>query len=247
MRRAGRLVYDVLDSVARQAVPGVTTGALNAGAERMISDAGATPLFKGVVNNQASFPFPAALCISVNDEVVHGVPGERLLCDGDIVSLDCGVRLNGYCGDSARTVAVGTAAPDVLRLLEVTEATLSLAIREIRAGRMWSEVALQMQRLVEAAGFSVVRDFVGHGIGQDMHEDPKVPNYCDRKQLRSDFRLQKGMTLAIEPMVTMGSHAVEYTGPGRWTVVTRDGKYAAHFEHTVVVTETGSEVLTAGG
>lgn len=247
MRRAGGLVCEVLDSVTGGAEPGVTTAALNARAEELIERAGATALFKGVVNNQASFPFPAALCISVNDEVVHGVPGERRLRDGDIVSVDCGVRLDGYCGDAARTVAVGRAAAESLRLLEVTKGALNLAIGEIRSGRMWSEVAVQMQRLVESSGFSVVRDFVGHGIGQEMHEDPKVPNYCDRKQLRSDFRLQKGMTLAIEPMVTMGSHAVEYSGPGRWTVVTRDGKYAAHFEHTVVVTETGCDVLTSKG
>ena len=246
MREAGRLVHDVLSEIEGLVKPGVTTGALNEIAERRIADAGATALFKGVVNPQARFAFPAALCTSVNDEVVHGIPGERSLRDGDIVSVDCGVLLNGYCGDSARTFAVGRVGEEVRRLLDVTRAALKLAIDEIRVGRMWSEVARQLQRYVEDEGMAVVRDFVGHGIGQEMHEEPKVPNYADGKQAWSDFRLEPNMTLAIEPMVNLGTHEVRFGNRDRWAVVTRDGKYAAHVEHTVAVTENGADVLTAG-
>lgn len=247
MRDAGRLVFEVLEEMEKLAVPGVSTAALNDVAEKMIADAGAIALFKGVVNPQARGPFPAALCASVNDEVVHGIPSDTPLDDGDIVSVDCGVRLNGYCGDSARTIAIGTIAADVQELLDVTAGALDLSIREIRPGRMWSKVARQMQDHVESAGFSVVRDFVGHGIGQEMHEEPKVPNYEDRKKPQHDFRLERNMTLAIEPMVNMGSHHVRYRSPDRWAIVTQDGKYAAHFEHSVAVTDSGAEVLTSDG
>jgi methionyl aminopeptidase len=247
MRRAGALVAAVLDQVSAQVSVGVTTGDLNAAAERIIADAGAEPLFKGVVNPAARYPFPAALCTSVNDEVVHGVPGKRKLRGGDVLSIDCGVRLKGYCGDSARTVPVGEVHTDATRLLQVTQEALALAIGEIRPGRMWSEVARQIQRLVESAGMSVVREFVGHGIGQEMHEEPKVPNYYDRAQRRADFRLEPGMTLAVEPMVTLGSAEVKYADADAWAIVTKDGRYAAHFEHTVAVTASGADVLTLVG
>lgn len=246
MREAGRLVHDVLSELGELVKPGVTTGALNEIAEKRIADAGAKALFKGVVNPQARFAFPAALCTSVNDEVVHGIPSERALREGDIVSVDCGVRLNGYCGDSARTFAVGSVGEDVRRLLDVTRGTLQLAIDEIRVGLMWSEIARKLQRYVEDQRMAVVRDFVGHGIGQEMHEDPKVPNYAEGKQASSDFRLEANMTLAIEPMVNLGTHEVRFGDRDRWAVVTRDGSYAAHFEHTVAVTENGADVLTAG-
>jgi len=245
MRAAGALVADVLDAVCAQVTPGVTTGELNALAERLIADAGAEALFKGVVNRAASHPFPAALCISVNDEVVHGIPGERRLRDGDVASIDCGVRLNGYCGDAARTLAVGHASAEARRLLEVTEGALQTAIASIRPGLMWSSIADRIQRLVESAGMSVVRDFVGHGIGREMHEEPKVPNYFDGRLLRTDFRLEPGLTLAIEPMVALGEAAVRYADDGDgWVIVTRDGSLAAHFEHTVAVVKDGAEVLT---
>lgn len=244
MRAAGALVADVLDAVCAQVAPGVTTGELNALAERLIADAGAEALFKGVVNRAASHPFPAALCISVNDEVVHGVPGERRLRDGDVASVDCGVRLNGYCGDAARTLAVGQVSAEGKRLLEVTEDALQTAIASIRPGLMWSSIADRIQRLVESAGMSVVRDFVGHGIGREMHEEPKVPNYFDARLQRSDFRLKPGLTLAIEPMVALGEAAVRYADGDGWVIVTRDGSLAAHFEHTVAVVEDGAEVLT---
>ncbi|HEY3242637.1 MAG TPA: type I methionyl aminopeptidase [Phycisphaerae bacterium] len=246
MRQAGALVYRVLTRMRELAAPGVTTGELSAVAEEMISATGATALFKGVKSPQARFPFPAALCISVNDEVVHGIPGPRRLKEGDVVSLDCGVRLDGYCGDAAVTLPIGNVSTANARLLEVTSAALDLAVEEIRPGRMWSEVARKVQQFVEGHRMSVVREFVGHGIGREMHEDPKVPNYDDRKQRRHDFRLEKGMTLAVEPMVNLGSAAVHFADADHWTVVTRDGRCAAHFEHTVAVTESAADVLTNG-
>lgn len=246
MRDANRVVFRVLEKVSEMIAPGMTTRALNEEAERMIADAGGTALFKGVENPQASFPFPAALCTSVNDTLVHGIPDDRPLCEGDIVSVDCGVRLNGYCGDSARTFAVGPVPGDVQQLLDVTRGALELAIENMRPGRMWSEVASMMQRHVEDARLSVVRDFVGHGIGREMHEEPKVPNYWDKRQNWMDFELVPGLVLAVEPMVNMGSHRVEYAGPGRWAVVTKDGKFAAHFEHTIAVVDGGADVLSDG-
>lgn len=244
MRRAGAMVCKVLDHVCGLVTVGVTTGELNAVAEKLISDAGAEALFKGVVNPAASFPFPAALCTSVNDEVVHGVPGDRVLNAGDILSIDCGVRIDGFCGDSARTVAVGDVPADVQSLLSVTQASLDLAISEMRVGRMWSEVATAIQKNVESAGMSVVREFVGHGIGQEMHEEPKVPNYHDRSQRKSDFCLEEGMTLAVEPMVTLGKCEVMYADADAWVIVTKDGSFAAHFEHSIAMTSAGPLILT---
>jgi methionyl aminopeptidase len=246
LRAAGALVHQVLDRVEALVVPGVTTAELNSAAEKMIAEAGATPLFKGVTNPQARIAFPAALCTSVNDQVVHGIPSARALKEGDIVSVDCGVRLDGYCGDSARTLAVGEVGEDVSRLMEVTRRALGIAIAEIRPQRKWGEVARRIQAFVEGEGLSVVRDFVGHGIGQEMHEDPKVPNYVDRRSRRADFMLVEGMTLAIEPMVTLGKPDVVYAGQERWTVCTKDGTCAAHFEHTIAVTAGGADVLSDG-
>jgi methionyl aminopeptidase len=247
MRRSGALVAGILDELSEMVRPGMTTNELNEVAERRIADAGAIALFKGVTNPQASGPFPSALCTSVNEEVVHGIPSDAPLAEGDIVSVDCGVRLEGYCGDSARTFPVGEISEEATRLLDVTRQTLSLAIAESSAGRMWSEIATQLQEFVENEGFSVVRDFVGHGIGQEMHEEPKVPNYFDRSQRASDFRLEEGLTLAIEPMVNAGEHSVQYRSPDRWAVVTKDGRLAAHFEHTVAVSTKGAVVLTSAG
>lgn len=244
MRQAGGVVCRVLDRVEALVRPGVTTGELNEVAEKIIADAGGIALFKGVRTQHSKTPFPAALCTSVNDEVVHGIPGPRMLKEGDIISIDCGVKLDGYCGDSARTVAVGCVADQVQHLLDVTRQALDLAIAQIRHGRMWSGIAKQIQTLVEGEGLSIVREFVGHGIGRDMHEEPKVANYHDRSQKRSDFRLEAGITLAVEPMVNLGGAAVHYARPDRWAVVTRDGSYASHFEHTVAVTRNGADVLT---
>lgn len=246
MRAAGKVVHRVLSKIRELARPGVTTGELDSVAEKMILEVGGTPLFKGVENRQAGFPFPGVLCTSVNEELVHGIPGDRALREGDVVSVDCGVRLAGYCGDSATTIPIGAIAQDVVRLLDVTRHALEMAIEEIRPGRMWSEVASRMQALVEGEGMSVVRDFVGHGIGRSMHEDPKVPNYWSARHGHMDFELVSGMVLAVEPMVNMGTYSVEYGDETRWVVVTRDRKCAAHFEHTLAVTDSGVDVLTDG-
>lgn len=246
MRAAGRVVHGVLSRMREMVAPGMTTAQLNAAADEMITKAGGEALFKGVVNPQAKFPFPAALCTSVNAELVHGIPNDRPLKEGDIVSVDCGVRLNGYCGDSAVTLAVGTTSGDAGRLMDVTSGALALAISSIKPGRMWSEIATGVQRFVERAGFSVVREYVGHGIGRDMHEDPKVPNYWNSSQKRMDFKLLPRMVLAIEPMVNLGGPAVEFADDDKWVIVTKDRKLAAHFEHTVAVTEGGADVLTDG-
>ncbi len=246
MRAAGRLVCRILDALEGLARPGATTTELNAVADQMIRDAGGTALFLGVVNPQARFPFPASICSSVNEEVVHGIPDDRPLKPGDIVSVDVGVRLKGYCGDSARTFAVSGASREALKLLAVTRESLEVAIRGIRPHERWSGVARQVQRYIEEHQLGVVREFVGHGIGREMHEEPKVPNYVERGNRGSDFQLVPGMTLAIEPMVTAGRPEVEFRDASRWTVVTKDRSLAAHFEHTVAVTETGAEVLTDG-
>jgi len=246
MRRAGRVVYQVLQRVRQMVKPGATTAELNAEAERMIAAAQAQPLFKGVQSRQAAFPFPTALCTSVNEQVVHGIPTSAPLVEGSVVSVDCGVRLDGYCGDAATTIPVGKVAPEIERLLEVTEEALRIAIREIQPKRWWSEVAGRMQARVEAAGFSVVREFVGHGIGREMHEEPKVPNYVDPRERRLDFMLLPGMVIAVEPMVNIGTGAVVYADDSGWPVVTKDGKCSAHFEHTIAVRDHGADVLTDG-
>lgn len=246
MREAGRVVQRVLSAMHEEARPGVTTAELDAIAEQIVKEAGGIALFKGVENRQAKFPFPGTLCTSVNEELVHGIPGDRVLQEGDVLSVDCGVRLAGYCGDAATTIAIGSIPEDAQRLLDVTQRALALAIDEIRPGRMWSEIASGMQALVEEAKMSVVRDFVGHGIGRSMHEDPKVPNYWSAKQSHMDFELPPGLVMAVEPMVNLGSYAVEYGDAARWVIVTRDRKCAAHFEHTLAVTESGVDVLTDG-
>lgn len=246
LRAAGRVVCQVLDEVEGMVRPGVTTAELDARAEELIRAAGGTPLFKGVRNPQARMPFPACLCTSVNEQVVHGIPCERPLKAGDIVSIDCGVRLKGYCGDAARTYAIGTPAPRIRQLLDVTREALEIAVREVAPGRRWSQVARRMQECVESSGFGVVKEFVGHGIGQEMHEEPKVPNYYDRSQRNTDFELRPGMTLAIEPMVTAGRCEVMLGDDTGWPIVTKDGSWAAHFEHSIAVTADGTDVLTDG-
>ncbi len=246
MRASGRVVRRVLTHMRSLAVPGATTGELNAAAEELILEAGGVALFKGQTNPQARFPFPAALCTSVNEELVHGIPGDRKLVDGDILSVDCGVRLAGYCGDSATTIRIGRVPGEVDRLVEVTEQALALAVETIRPGRMWGEVAREIQSFVERAGMSVVRDFVGHGIGREMHEEPKVPNYTSRAQRKQDFRLEPGLVLAVEPMVNAGDADVRRADSSGWPQATRDGRWSAHFEHTVAITESGVDVLTDG-
>ena len=246
LRGAGRVVHRVLAKMHEIAGPGVTTAELNRVAEEIIAEAGGTPLFKGVENAQARFPFPAALCTSINEELVHGIPGDRALEEGDIVSIDCGVRLAGYCGDAATTIPIGRVSGQTQRLLDVTRGALELAIESISPGLMWSDVAKKIQKYVEGEGLAVVREFVGHGIGRDMHEDPKVPNYWDARQKGGDFELVAEMVLAVEPMVNLGTKQVGYGDKDRWVVVTKDGKRCAHFEHTVAVSEAGADILTDG-
>jgi len=247
MRASGRLVHEILTAIRAAVKPGVSTGELDRIADEMIGSAGAEALFKGQKTAQAKMPYPSAICASVNEEVVHGIPGPRALDAGDIVSVDVGVRLNGYCGDSAVTIPVGEVSPQAQRLMEVTRHLLEIAMEQMGPGRRWSEVAGKMQASAEQAGFSVVRDFVGHGIGREMWEDPKVPNFVDRRHRQNDIHLEPGLVLAVEPMVNAGTSKVQYAPDGLgWTVVTRDGKLAAHFEHTLAVTEDGVEVLTDG-
>lgn len=245
MRQAGAIVAQTLASCVDAVAPGVTTGALDALAHRTFSSMGGEGLFRWYPTYVAGEGFPGHTCISVNEEIVHGIPGERELVEGDLITIDCGVRFEGWCADSAVTVGVGALAPDAQGLLDTTRASLELAIELVRPGRRWSEVARRMQRLAVDRGYGIVREFVGHGIGRQLHEPPRVPNYVDSDAMRDDFVMQPGMTFAIEPMLTLGSPATE-TLRDRWTVVTRDRKLAAHVEHTIAVTSAGAEVLTGG-
>ena len=244
MRRAGAVVADVLSKLQTIATPGVTTADLDDVALKMTAEAGAEALFQGVRSPQAKIPFPGAICASVNEQVVHGIPSrETVLQTGDILSLDFGVRLDGYCGDAAVTVPIGEVSADRQRLMDVTREVLNIAIARIKPGVRWSRIAAVMQKYAESAGFSVVRDFVGHGIGTKMHEDPKVPNFVSDELLAEDIVLTEGMILAVEPMINAGTGGVRTLANG-WTVVTRDGKSSAHFEHTIAVVRGGNEVLT---
>jgi methionyl aminopeptidase len=226
----------VLQAVSSKAAPGATTLELEAVAEEEIAKAGATPAFKGYRG------YPCVLCTSINDEIVHGIPSERKLDAGDIVSVDVGVKLNGYYADSAVTLALKPVAPERARLMRVTREALDHAVRQTRAGNDLGDISAAVQRHVEAAGFSVVREFVGHGIGRELHEEPQVPNYL-QSGLGRGPKLEPGMVLAIEPMVAAGSATVKMR-PDRWTAVTSDGSSAAHFEHCVAVTKNGPWILT---
>ena len=247
MRKAGAVVAGVLLKLKEIAEPGMTTAWLDSVALQMVADAGAEALFKGVRSPVARIPFPGAICASINEQVVHGIPSEDTkLKNGDILSIDFGVRLNGYCADSAVTVAIGGISEGKRRLMDVTKRVLDIAIEKSAPAVRWSQVAAEMQRCAESAGFSVVKDFVGHGIGRKMHEEPRVPNFVSNDLLANDIVLAEGMVLAVEPMVNTGSSAVRTLKNG-WTVVTRDGKPSAHFEHTIVIVENGCEVLTVNG
>jgi methionyl aminopeptidase len=245
MRRTGRVGHDILQKMAQAVLPGITTRDLNEIARIELEKNNAIGLSKNYPEYKPNKGYPAETCISVNEAVVHGIPNDRVLKEGDIVTLDLALSVDGYCADTAITVPVGAIAPDVQKLLNVTGDTLKLAMEHMKPDRLWSDIARLMQYYVERAGFSVVREFVGHGIGRSMHEDPKVPNFVTAEQLRGDFRLRPGMTLAVEPMVVMGHRDVVLLKDG-WTVVTADRKPAAHFEHTIAVTETGVDVLTDG-
>ena len=236
MREAGRLVGEVLTELASHVAPGVTTADLDLIAEKRIAQAGAIAAFKGYHG------YPATICASINDEVIHGIPsGRRVLNEGDVISIDVGASLDGYYGDSAITLPVGSISEEAATLLRVTEESLFKAILQVRPGGRVSDIGHAVQQHVESYGFSVVREFVGHGIGQKMHEEPQVANYGEPGR---GPRLAEGMVLAIEPMVNAGKAAVKVLADG-WTAVTRDGSLSAHFEHTVAVMAGEPWILTA--
>ena len=245
MRAAGRVVHEVLTRCRELCRPGVTTQQIDEEAYRVFTSRGAKGLFKNYPSYRPGEGFPGNICISVNECVVHGIASDRVIVDGDVVGIDCGVQLDGWCGDSAITVPVGNVTPEVKKLCDVTQRVLELAVNEIRPGRQWSQIARLMQKCAEENGLSVVRDFVGHGIGQRMHEDPKVPNFVSRDLLRNDILLREGVVLAVEPMCNLGSSDVITLEDG-WTVLTVDRKPSAHFEHTIAVTQNGADVLTDG-
>jgi len=235
MDEANRIVLAVLDGIGHRIAPGVTTGELDAYAEATIRKAGAAPAF---LNYRG---YPATLCTSVNDVIVHGIPGPAVLEAGDIVGIDCGVVYKGYFGDAARTFAVGQIDEEAVRLLETTERSLNLAVEQVRPGSRLGDIGAVVQRYVESRGFSVVREFVGHGIGTALHEEPQVPNFGEPGR---GTRLRPGMVLAIEPMVNVGSAQVKFDADG-WTARTADGSRSAHFEYSVAVTEDGPRILGA--
>jgi methionyl aminopeptidase len=235
MAQAGRIVADALGELRARVKPGIATRDLDRFAEEFILKRGAIPAFKGYRN------FPASLCTSVNDEIVHGIPSDRVLVEGDIIGMDLGAIVDGYYGDAAITVPVGTIKPEVELLLKVTEEALYRGIECIRPGNRLSDVSHAVQSFVEAEGYSVVRDFVGHGIGRELHEEPQIPNFGKPGQ---GPRLKVGMVLAIEPMVNIGDFHVRILSDN-WTAVTQDGSLSAHFEHTVAVSDDGPKILTA--
>jgi len=243
LAEGGKILSKVLDQVIKKTKSGVTTGQLNALAEELIAGYGGIPSFKNYKAAWAEHAYPAALCVSVNDEVVHGIPDDnRILKDGDIVGLDCGLKYKGLFTDMAKTVAVGQASPEAKKLISVTAEALNVGIKKVKPGRKLSEVAQAVQRVAEKNGYSVVRQLCGHGVGFAAHEDPQVPNFWPADGIR-DLVLDVGMVIAIEPMVNMGDWEVATLKDG-WTIVTADGSLSAHCEHTVAVTETGFEILT---
>ncbi len=235
MRAAGKIVAQVLQSLSAMVEPGITTLDLDREAERLIRDAGGVPTFKGYNGYRAS------LCTSINEEVVHGIPSDkRKLREGDIIGIDCGVTLQGYVGDSAITVPVGKISDEVAKLIDATRQSLNEAITQCQVGNRLGDVGFAVQSYVESLGYSVVRNYCGHGIGRAMHEDPQVPNYGEPGK---GTIIREGLVIAIEPMINLGGHHVKQLADG-WTVVTIDGRPSAHFEHTVAITQDGPQVLT---
>ncbi|MGD9157869.1 MAG: type I methionyl aminopeptidase [Desulfobacteraceae bacterium] len=240
MREAGLVLWEVHQAAEKLIKDGITTKEIDEVVESSIISLGAIPLFKGV---PGEVPFPACACISINEEIVHGIPSGRKLKSGDIVSIDIGVRYKGWCADSAVTLPVGDISEEKKTLLSVTEESLCLAISMLRPQISWNTIAVNMQKRIEAKGYSIVRELVGHGIGKEMWEDPQIPNYYVNNT--NTFKIKRGATLAIEPMLNMGRKEIK-TRNDHWTIVTADGKPSAHFEHTVAVTEKGPFVLTCG-
>jgi methionyl aminopeptidase len=241
MREAGKLVARALNVCREMIKPGVRTLEIDRAVEDLFAQHGAHPLFKGY---PGKVPFPAATCISINEQVVHGIPGQRVIRAGDLVKIDTACKLNGWCADAAATIVVGDIRPEWRRLVDVGHQVLEIALVEVGRRKWWSEVAALMQQHAEAAGFSVVEQYVGHGIGRVMHENPQVPNFVNRDVRKHDFRLEEGLVLAIEPMINMG-RAETLTLRDHWTVVTRDGLPSVHMEHTVAIVGGGIVVVTA--
>ncbi len=255
MRRAGRIVHAALDAAEAACVPGATALDVDAAANSVIIQSGGTSLFKGYAGADAGQSgadgrpgegFPGHVCVSVNEAVVHGVPGSRVLQDGDVVTVDCGVRLDGWCGDAARTIRVGRVPPDADAMIRCAQRVLAAAIEMMRPGRAWSEIGRRMQAEASEPGFGVVQEYVGHGIGRSLHEPPQTPAFSSASFERErDFTLRPGMVLAVEPMLTLGEPQTRVLDDG-WSVVTVDGRLACHVEHTVAVTRNGADVLTDG-
>ncbi|GAC1393016.1 MAG: type I methionyl aminopeptidase [Ktedonobacteraceae bacterium] len=244
MREAGLLVWRAHQVAAELVKPGVSTGEINAAVEKLIADNHAEALFKGVPGPKS--PFPAAACISVNEQIVHGIPGTRRLKEGDIISIDIGCRLNGWCGDAAVTRPVGKIDAKKQKLLDVTEASLHRAIELIPQRRKWSQIAKEIEAYVKRSGFSVVEGLVGHSIGRELWGPIQVPNYYTRQyEVYGDFELVPGVVIAVEPMVNMGVKSYRML-PDGWTIVTQDNQPSAHFEHTIAITTNGPQLLTAG-
>lgn len=242
MREAGKLVAEALRIARSMAQPGTRTLDIDQAVDALFARHGAEPLFKGYPGKR---PFPASTCICLNEQVVHGIPGPRVLRPGDLLKVDTACKLDGFCADSAVCIPIGdNVRPDILKLVKTAEEALAIAIREVGRKKRWTEVSSLMQQTIEKAGFSVVERFVGHGIGRSMHEAPQVPNYVSREMRDVDFDLVPGLVLAIEPMVNFGKKDVQEL-PDQWTVITRDRLPSAHVEHTVAITEQGVQVLTA--
>jgi methionyl aminopeptidase len=241
MREAGKLVAEALRLCRQLAQPGVRTIEIDQAVEALFARHGALPLFKGYPGR---VPFPAVTCISVNEQVVHGIPGQRRIREGDLLKIDTACKLNGWCADAAITLTIGEVSAERRRLVRVAEEVLELARIEMGRCKRWSEVAIKMQQHVERAGFSVVTQYVGHGIGRVMHENPQVPNFVNKETRKHDFKLEPGLVLAVEPMVNMGRPEAD-TLADHWTVVTRDGLPSAHVEHTFALTQEGVVVVTA--
>ena len=243
MREAGKIVAEALRLCRQMCVPGVRTLEINRAVDELYARYGALPLFKGYPGPNPKSPFPACTCISVNEQVVHGIPGMREVRDGDLVKIDTACKLNGWCADAAVTVMVGTVRPERRRLVDTALQVLQIAETELAKRRWWSEVAGLMQKHAEAAGYTMVEQYVGHGIGRIMHENPQVPNYVGRDVKKHDFRLEPGLVLAVEPMLNMGKADTRVLAD-QWTVVTRDGLPSVHVEHTFALATGGVEVIT---
>jgi methionyl aminopeptidase len=240
MRKAGKLLAEIMREIGAQVRPGISTMQIDKLAEELVFSCGGKPSFKGYGGGKN--PFPATICASINDEIVHGIPSdEKILCEGDIFKIDIGIEIEGFHADMARTFAVGKISEEAQKLIDVAEKSFWKGIKNLKAGVMMSEYSKDAQKFIESAGFSVVRNLVGHGIGKNLHEEPQVPNYFE-KGFR-DLKLEAGMTLALEPMVNVGTH-LNFVGSDGWVFVTTDGQLSAHYENTILITEKGVEVLT---